>query len=96
MEAILYQCKQDYYKIKMLTNSIPRITTKEMSGKYIKKGMGRVSNRHHTRKSSTKEDSNRENEQKKKYKTNQKQIINYRNTLFISNYFKCKCITLIN
>ena len=65
MEAILYQCKQDYYKIKMLTNSIPRITTKEMSGKYIKKGMGRVSNRHHTRKSSTKEDSNRENEQKK-------------------------------
>lgn len=65
MEAILYQCKQDYYKIKMLTNSIPRITTKEMSGKYIKKGMGRVSNRHPTRKSSTKEDSNRENEQTK-------------------------------
>ena len=57
--------------------------------------MGRVSNRHPTRKSSKKEDSNQENEQKK-YKTNQKQIINYRNTLLIGNYFKCKCIKLIN
>lgn len=32
MEAILYQWEQDYYKFRMLTNSIPRITTKEMSG----------------------------------------------------------------
>lgn len=40
MEATLYQCEQDYYKFRMLTNSIPRITTKEMSG-INKKGNGK-------------------------------------------------------
>ena len=63
VEAILYQCKQDYYKFKMLANSVPRITTKKYI-KYIKKGVGRVSNSHPTRKQSTKEYSNRENDQK--------------------------------